>query len=37
MYGYDILCGILKVPFKIPHKISNPYIERYEFYTTFKL
>ena len=28
MYGYDILCGISKVPFEIPHKISYPYIER---------
>ena len=27
MYGYDILCGISKVPFEIPHKISYPYIE----------
>ena len=22
MYGYGILCGISKVPFEIPHKIS---------------
>ena len=29
MYGYDILYGISKVPFEIPHKISYPYIERY--------
>ena len=36
MYGQDILCGISKVPFEIPHKISYPYIERYEFYTTLK-
>ena len=36
MYGYDILCGISKAPFEIPHKISYPYIERYEFYTTLK-
>ena len=28
MYGSDILCGISKVPFAIPHKITNPYIER---------
>ena len=27
MYGKDILCGISKVPFEIPHKISYPYIE----------
>ena len=26
MYGWDILCGISKVPFEIPHKISYPYI-----------
>ena len=36
MYGYDILCGMSKVPFEIPHKISYPYIERYKFYTTLK-
>ena len=28
MYGQDILCGISKVPFGIPHKIFCPYIER---------
>ena len=32
----DILCGISKVTFEIPHKISYPYIERYDFYTTLK-
>ena len=36
MYGYDILCGISNVPFEIPHKIANPYIERCDFYTTLK-
>ena len=36
MYGQDILCGISKVTFEIPHKISYPYIERYDFYTTLK-
>ena len=36
MYGRDILCGISKVPFEISHKISNPYIEIYDFDTTFK-
>ena len=36
MYGQDILCGITKVPFKIPHKISYPYIERCHFYTALK-
>ena len=30
MYGKDILCGISKVPFEIPHTISYPYIERYD-------
>ena len=34
MYGCDILCGISKVPFEIPHKISYPYIERCDFYAT---
>ena len=28
MYGSDISCGISKVPFEIPQKISDPYIER---------
>ena len=36
MYGLDILCGISKAPFEIPHKLSYPYIERYDFYTTLK-
>ena len=36
MYGQDILRGISKVPFEIPHKISCPYIERYVFYTEVK-
>ena len=31
MYGYDILCGISKLPFEIPHKISYSYIEWYDF------
>ena len=34
MYGYGILYEIWKVPFEIPHSISYPYIERYDFYTT---
>ena len=34
MYGYGILCGISKVSFEIPHKISYTYIERYDFDTT---
>ena len=33
MYGQDILCGISKVTFEIPHKISYPYTERYDFDT----
>ena len=36
--GWDILCGILKLILEIPHKISSPYVERYDFYImlTFK-
>ena len=37
MYGQDILCGISKVPFEIPHKISNPYIERWYFNAMLKI
>ena len=37
MYGYDILCGISKVPFEILHKISYPYIERRAFYSQVKI
>ena len=37
MYGQDILCGISKVPFEIPHKISYPYIERCVFYSQVKI
>ena len=36
MYGQDIVCGISKVPFEIPRKISYQYIERYDFHTTLK-
>ena len=36
MYGYDILCGISKGTFEIPHKISYPYIERCGFYSQVK-
>ena len=36
MYGLDILCGISKVPFEIPHKVSNPYIERCVYYSDVK-
>ena len=28
------MCGISKGTFEIPHKISHPYIERYNFYAT---
>ena len=35
-YGYNILHEISKVPFKIPHNISYPYIEWYAFYTKVK-
>ena len=37
MYGEDILCGISKVPFEIPHKISYTYIERGENLTALDL
>ena len=36
MYGYDILCVISKGTFEILHKISYPYIERYDLYITSK-
>ena len=36
-YGYDILCGISKVPFEIPRKISYPHIERCVFYQQVKI
>ena len=31
MYEKDILCGISKETFEIPHKMSYSYIERYNF------
>ena len=37
LYGLDILCGISKGTFEIPHKISYPYIERYIFYSNVKI
>ena len=37
MYGQDILCGISKGTFEIPHKMSYPYIERCEFYSHMKI
>ena len=36
MYGLDILSEISIGTFEIPHKISYPYIERKDFYTTSK-
>ena len=37
MYGEDILCGISKAPFEIPHKISKPYIEGFVVYPQVKI
>ena len=37
MYGLDILRGIAKGTFEIPHKISYPYIERCGFYSQVKI
>ena len=37
MYGKDILCGISKGTFEIPHKISYTYIERCGFYSQVKI
>ena len=37
MYGQDILCGISKVPFEIPHKTSYPYIERCAFHSEIEI
>ena len=37
MYGEDILCGISKVSFEIPCKISYPYIESRVFYSQEKI
>ena len=37
MYAEDILCGLSKAPFEIPHKISDPYIERCGFYSVEKI
>ena len=31
MFGQGILCGISKGTIEIPHKISYPNIERYDF------
>ena len=37
MYGQDILYGISKVHFEIPHKISYPYVERCVFHSQVKI
>ena len=37
MYGLDILCGISKGTFEIPHKMSYPYIEKSGFYSQVKI
>ena len=39
MYGQDMLYGISKVTFEIPHNITYSYYEIYDFYTrgTFKV
>ena len=37
MYGQDILCGISKATFDIPHKIYFPHIEKEDFYTMLKI
>ena len=36
IYGWDILCGISKGTFEIPHKISYPYIERYVIHSNMR-
>ena len=36
MYGQDIMWGISKDVFEIPHNISNPYIEIHDFYTALE-
>ena len=36
MYGLDTSCGNSNVTFEIPHKLSDPYIERYNFDTMLK-
>ena len=37
MYGKDILCGISKGTFEIPHKIPYPYIESGRFHSQVKI
>ena len=36
MHAKDTSCEISKVPFEIPHKISYPYIAKYDFYATYE-
>ena len=36
MYGEDILCGISKGIFEIPHKVFDPYIGRCDSYKLLK-
>ena len=35
--GKDIMCGISKIPFEIPHKLAYPYIERCVFYSQVEI
>ena len=37
MYGLDILCGISKDTFEIPHKLSYLYTEICGFYSQVKI
>ena len=37
MYELDILYGISKGTFEIPHKIAYPYLERCRFYPQVKI
>ena len=37
VYGFNFSCEISKVPFKISHKILNPYTTQYTFYEVLKI
>ena len=37
MYGQDILWGISKGTFEIPHKMSYKYTERDDFYSVLEM
>ena len=37
MYGFKILCEILKVPFEISQQVFNPYTAKYAFYEALKI